>query len=171
MNPLANLVGSQKHIHLLWNRLIPLPGVGDRQINSMDFTAKTNRMSLCPKEGSFLNMDSMWNHSRPHSMFESSRICTRAPAGNNYYPLTLEALEQCYPNSSCQILIIFVTAGIAMHWRYWSNKTKKTKQNNSAAPQRRGCLLFVLKWGKNNFPTIWPPKNLMSLGLTGKINW
>ena len=76
MDPLAKFLGSRKHIHLLLNRLIPLPGMGDRQINYMDFTIKTNKMRLCPKEGSFPNMDSMWSHSgRQHPMFESGRVC------------------------------------------------------------------------------------------------
>lgn len=137
----------------------------------MDFTTKTNRMSLCPKEGSFLNTDSAWNRSRPHSMFESRRICTRYWLVITTISFTSETLEQCSPNTSWQILKHFHE-----HWNCYALKVKikqnkENKTNNSTAPERRDCLLFVLKWDKNNVSTVWSPKNLMSLGVARKIHW
>ena len=134
MDPLAKFLGSQKHIHLLLNRLIPLPGMVDRQINYMDFTIQTNKMRLCSKEGSFPNMDSKWSHSRrQHSMFESGRVSRQILVVITTVPSASVTHQQCCAKCPRQIL---------KHLHQHRNQQAPKAQNKTPKKKKKKAALL-----------------------------
>lgn len=117
----------------------------------MDFTTKTNRMRLCPKEGSFLNMDATYNYSiiPQHSTFKSSRICRQVLAGNNYYRISFSGTRSMLP----QFLLKDPKTFLWIPEPPCTKGTDRTNKWNKIKKQphsRRGaCLPCVLKWDRN----------------------
>lgn len=118
---------------------------------------KPTEWGFVQKKGVSSTWISMWNHSRPqHSMFESGRTCRRILAGNNYCPIS-------FSGTRAVLSEILLTDPKTFSWipeptgtqgNDQTNKKNCTKKKKQHCSKRDACFLFVLKWDKNNVPTI-----------------